>query len=327
MPTVEDKVLQRAVTRVLTPVYEEVFLSCSYGYRPGKSAHEALNELFREVSFKGKRYIIDADIQDYFGSINHECLRGFLDLRIKDGVIRKQIDKWLKAGVMEGNRLSYPEAGTPQGGIISPLLSNIYLHYVLDEWFTNQIRPLLKGQSSLLRYADDFVMCFTDKTDAYRVLEVLRKRLEKYGLTLHPDKTRLIELDEGNDKGNKTFDFLGFTHYMSFSRKGHRILKRKTSRKKLKMALTKMNLWLKVNRHKSVKVLIYKVNLKLKGYYGYYGITFNSRSIRVYYHQVKRMLFKWLNRRGGRRWYWQEYSKIVDTYFPLLRPRIYHSFR
>ena len=228
---------------------------------------------------------------------------------------------------MEGSQVSYPHGGTPQGGTISPLLSNVYLHYVLDDWFTNQIGPLLKGQSCLIRYADDFVMCFTDKTDAHRVLAVLKKRLEKYGLTLHPDKTRLIELEEGKGKENKTFDFLGFTHYMSKSLKGRTILKRKTSRKKLRMALAKMNLWLRANRQKGAKELIYKVNLKLKGYYGYYGITFNSRSIKVYYEQVKRMLFMWLNRRGGRKWNWQDYSKIVDIYYPLLRPSIYHSFR
>jgi len=327
LPTVEDKVLQRAVTRVLTPVYEEVFLDCSYGYRGGKSAHDALNELFHRVSFEGGRYIIDADIQDYFGSIDHQCLREFLDLRIKDGVIRKQIDKWLKAGILEGNQVSYPKEGTPQGGIISPLLSNIYLHYVLDDWFTNQIRPLLKGQSSMIRYADDFVMCFTNKTDAYRVLKVLGKRLSKYGLTLHPEKTRLIELDRKDDRRNRTFDFLGFTHYMSYSRKGHRILKRKTSKKKLRMAMTKMSHWLRINRHIGVKDLIYKVNLKLRGYYGYYGITFNSRSIKTYFQQVKRLLFKWLNRRGGRKWNWLEYRKIVDEYCLLLRPRIYHSYR
>lgn len=330
LPTVEDKVLQTAVTRVLTPVYEEVFLNCSYGYRQGKSAHKALEDLFHAVSFKDMRYIIDADIQDYFGSIDHQCLREFLDLRIKDGVIRKQIDKWLKAGVMEGSQVSYPDAGTPQGGTISPLLSNIYLHYVLDEWFTDQIRPRLKGKSCLIRYADDFVMCFTDKSDAYRVLEVLKKRMEKYGLTLQPDKTRLIELEEGKGRENKTFDFLGFTHYMSKSLKGRPILKRKTSSKKLKMALTKMNLWLKANRNMDAKALIYKMNLKLKGYYGYYGITFNSRSrLRTrstYYQSVIRMLFKHLNRRGGRRWNWQVYSKLVNEYYPILRPRIYHSY-
>ena len=242
-------------------------------------------------------------------------------------MIRKQIDKWLKAGVLEGSQVSYPRRGTPQGGTISPLLSNIYLHYVLDDWFTNQIKPLIKGKSCLIRYADDFVICFTDKREAYRVLEVLGKRLEKYGLTLHADKTKLIELEGGQNKENKTFDFLGFTHYMSSSLKGRRILKRKTSKKKFRMALKKMNNWLRTNRHIDIKELIYKVNLKLKGYYGYYGITFNSRRIQGYFELVKRMLFKWLNRRGGRKWNWEQYSRLVDTYYPLLRPRIVHSFR
>ncbi|WP_245843493.1 reverse transcriptase domain-containing protein, partial [Niastella vici] len=173
LPTVEDKLLQTAVTRVLQPVYEGMFHPCSYGFRPGKSQHQALEELTRQVSWKGMRYIIDADMQNYFGSINHQCLREFLDFRIKDGVIRKMIDKWLKAGVLDNGQLIYPTEGTPQGGTISPLISNIYLHYVLDEWFIRQVQPLLKGDSFLIRFADDFLLGFTNKEDAMRVMEVL----------------------------------------------------------------------------------------------------------------------------------------------------------
>jgi RNA-directed DNA polymerase len=213
LPTVEDKPLQTAVTRVLQPVYEEIFYPASYGFRPGKSQHQALEELTRQISWKGMRYIIDADMQNYFGSINHQCPRELLDRRIKDGVIRKMIDKWLKAGVLDNGQLVYPTEGTPQGGSISPLISNVYLHYVLDEWFSKQIQPLLKEDSFLIRFADDFLLGFTNKEDAMRVMAVLPKRLGKFGLTLHPEKTRLIEL--GEEKGQpgqekKTFDFFRF---------------------------------------------------------------------------------------------------------------------
>ncbi len=326
LPTIEDKILQAAVTRILTPIFEEEFYDSSYGFRPGKSQHQALDKLFKEVSFQGKRYIIDADMKNYFGTINHQWLRTFLDRRIKDGVIRKMIDKWLKAGILENGQVDYPKEGTPQGGVISPLLSNIYLHYVLEVWFKEQVQPLLKGSSFIIRFADDFLMGFTHEEDAGRVMSVLPKRLAKYGLILHPEKTHLIKLDDEQEEGGKTFDFLGFTHYMSSSLKGNRVLKRKTSKKKLKVALVKMNQWIRTNRHKTVGWLIDKLNVRLRGHYNYYGITFNSRQIRVYYHKVKRMLHKWLNRRGGKTaWNWARYAKLVDEYQPLLKPKIYHS--
>lgn len=327
LPTIEDKILQMAVTKVLTPLYEQEFYESSYGFRPGKSQHQALQRLFEEVSFQGKRYVIDADMQNYFGTINHRCLRAFLDRRIKDGVIRKMIDKWLKAGIMEGGQVEYPTEGTPQGGTISPLLSNIYLHYVLEEWFTDQIQPLLKGGSVIIRFADDFLMGFTKKEDALRVMKVLPKRLANYGLTLHPEKTKLIELDGSGRKGDNTFDFLGFTHYMGKSRKGKRILKRKTSRKKLKLTLLKMNEWLKANRHNPVVEIIAALNIKLRGYYNYYGITFNSRQLHVYQYKVIRILHKWLNRRGGKRiWTWERVNLLIKKWFPLLSPKIYHGY-
>ena len=238
LPTVEDKLLQTAVAKVLTPIYEQEFYDCSYGFRTGKSAHQALNELFQEVSFRGIRHIIDADMADYFGSINHQQLREFLDRRITDGVIRRMIDKWLKAGILEQGRITYPDKGTPQGGSISPLLSNIYLHYVLDKWFIEDIQPLLKGRSVLIRFADDFLLDFTHKEDAQRVMKVLSKRLARFNLNLHPEKTQLICLNPryGGKKAD-SFDFLGFTHYMGRSRKGRLVLKCKTSSKKLTASL------------------------------------------------------------------------------------------
>lgn len=326
LPTIEDKLLQKAVTQVLTPIYEQEFCSTSYGFRPGKSQHQALEVLFKEVSFKGKSYVIDADITNYFGSIDHGKLREFLDLRIKDGVIRKMIDKWLKAGVLEDGQVIYPDEGTPQGGVISPLLSNIYLHYVLDEWFVKEIQPRLSAESRLIRFADDFLLLFSNKASAQRVMEVLPKRLGKYGLSLHPEKTKLVEVNNGKSKDRQTFDFLGFTHYMGKSRKGKRILKRKTSKKKLRLSLTRVNVWIRNSRHKPIRELIKALNRKLQGHYSYYGITFNGRSLMLYYHKVRRLLFKWINRKGGKKPInWEKYQRILNHY-KLLQPRIVHSF-
>lgn len=327
LPTVEDKILQTAVSRILTPVYEQLFDDGSYGFRPGKSAHQGLEELYRQVSFQGKRYVIDADMANYFGSIDHRWLRVFLDRRIKDRVTRRMIDKWLKAGVLDEGQLSYPERGTPQGGSISPLLANIYLHYVLDEWFIQQIQPQLKGSSSLIRFADDFLLLFSNKEDAGRVMKVLPKRLGKYGLTLHPEKTKLVDLTTGRSEKPGTFDFLGFTHYMGKSRKGACILKRHTRSKKLKASLVAINDWLKRNRHRPVKELIEGLNQKLRGHYAYYGITFNIRKLYLFYEQVKRLLVKWLNRRGGKAsTTWVRFGEMNNEWMSLERPRIVHSY-
>jgi group II intron reverse transcriptase/maturase len=313
---------------VLTPIYEEDFKDFSYGYRPKRSPHQAIERLFKEVSFGGMHYIIDADIKNYFGSLDHGELRKFLSRRVKDGVIRKVIDKWLKAGVLEGEQLTYPTEGTPQGGVISPLLSNIYLHYVLDEWFEQEIQPRLSGRSFMVRFADDFVMGFENSTDAERVMAVLPKRFGKYKLRLHPDKTKIVNLKSKRGESDRSFDFLGFTHYLSKSRKGKLILKRKTSRKKLTQALSKTQDWIKSNRHKKLKELIYLLNVKLRGHYSYYGVTFNSRSINSYFEQVKRILHKWINRRGGKRvWNWKRYSKLITEWLPLFKPKIYHSYQ
>lgn len=327
IPTIEDKLLQTAVSKVLTPVYEQMFYPHSYGFRQEKSQHQALEELFKEVSFKGKRYIIDADIKNYFGTINLVQLREFLDLRIKDGVIRKMLDKWLKAGIREGHQVKYPTEGTPQGSSVSPLLSNIFLHYVLDEWFINEIQPRLAGESFIIRFADDFLLGFTGEEDAIRVKEVLFKRFAKHGLVLHPEKTRMIKLAT-HEETNDTFDFLGFTHYMGRSLKGKTILKRQTSKKKLKASLKKMNAWIKVHCHVfTFEGLIVELNRKLRGYYEYYGITFNSRQLSSYFEQVKRLLFKWINRRGNQKLLpWDKFVIRIRVWSPLLKPSIRHSY-
>jgi len=327
IPTIEDKVLQESVRRVLTPIYEEDFKSFSYGFRRGHSTHQAIEYMFREVSFKGLHYIIDADIKNYFGSINHGLLREFLDRRVKDGVIRKMLDKWLKAGILEDKQLSYPKEGTPQGGLVSPLLSNIYLHYVLDAWFTEEIQPQLSGKSFIVRYADDFVLGFENPKDVDRVLKVLQKRFEKYKLELHAEKTRVINLKSKRGEGSRSFDFLGFTHYLGKSRNGKLVLKRKTSSKKFTVALNRVYDWIKENRHRKLKELIPELNAKIRGHYNYYGMTFNDKGLYKYYLEVKRFLHKWLNRRGGKSvWNWARFTKLTEEWMPLLKPKIYHSY-
>lgn len=327
IPTIEDKVLQTSVRRVLEPVYEEEFKPFSYGFRPGRSPHQAIDYMFKEVSFGKMHYIIDADITNYFGSINHRVLREFLALRIKDGVIRRMIDKWLKAGIMESGKISYPGEGTPQGSAISPLLSNIYLHYVLDAWFSEQIQPLLKGKSFIIRWADDFVLGFSDRSDAERVMAVLSKRFAKYGLTLHPEKTRLIDLNNKRGGQGRSFDFLGFTHFLSKSRKGNKVLKRKTSSKRLTRSIMNVSDYIKRKRHMKLRDLIAALNVKLRGHYNYYGVTFNSKSLYGFFMTVRYRLYKWLNRRGGKtKLSWAKFSAYVDIYIPLVKPFIKHSF-
>jgi RNA-directed DNA polymerase len=327
IPTIEDKVLQESVRKVIEPIYEKEFKAFSYGFRPGRSQHQAIDYMFRKVSFEKMHYIIDADIKDCFGSINHGILREFLDKRVKDGVIRKMIDKWLKAGVMEAGNISYPQAGTPQGSIISPILSNIYLHYVLDEWFSEQIQPLLKGRSFIVRWADDFIIGFSDKSDAERVMKVLPKRFARYKLTLHPEKTRMVDLNSQRGKSGRSFDFLGFTHFLSKSRKGIKVLKRKTSSKRLTRTTTALHSFIKRNRHMKLNELIAAINVKLRGHYLYYGITHNFRSIYRFYRIVRRYLFKWLRRRGGKaKWVWDYFILVIDQGCPLLKPFISNSY-
>src|ERR1700730_18511679 len=238
-PTFEDKVLQRAVVMALEPIYEQDFLPCSYGFRPGRSAHQALADLWQQTKQVAGGWILEVDIRKFFDTLDHAHVRELLRQRVRDGVLLRLIDKWLKAGVLEEGCLTHPEAGTPQGGVISPLLANVFLHYVLDVWFEQEVKPRLKGHAYLIRYADDFVIGFANERDARRVLEVLPKRMAKYGLTLHPDKTRLVPFQRpsaqpprGSSGGPGpqpgTFDLLGFCHYWGRSWRGNWVVKRKT---------------------------------------------------------------------------------------------------
>lgn len=334
MPTIEDKMLQRAVAMLLEPIYEQDFKYFSYGFRPGRSAHEALACIWSQCMNQKIEWILDVDIRKYFDTLKHECLRAILDQRVRDGVLRRLIGKWLKAGVWEEGRLSYPEDGTPQGGVISPLLSNIYLHEVLDCWYAEQVKPRMKGRTFLVRFADDFILGFEKKEDAEKVYRVLFKRFEKYGLSLHPEKTRLVPFGrpqetkgEGDGKGSKpeTFDFLGFTHYWGKSQKGRWVIRRRTSRKRFERSLKRISQWCREHLHDPLREQVEKLGLKLKGHFGYYGITGNSDALGRYRWEVIKSWRKCLARRGDPHGMsWERMHRLLD-FFYLPEARVVHS--
>jgi RNA-directed DNA polymerase len=334
VPTFEDKVLQRAVVMVLEAVYEQDFLDCSYGFRPERSAHQAIGNLWQGLTAMGGGWVLEADIEGFYDNLAPRHLRDFLDQRVRDGVLRRAIDKWLSAGVMEEGNLSYPATGTPQGGVISPLLSNIYLHKVLDEWFEATVRPRLEGEAFLIRFADDFVLVFQRETDARRVLDVLPKRFDRYGLRLHPDKTRLLHFERprkgesGKGQAHETprsFDFLGFTHYWERSWRGTWTVKRKTASDRSFRFARKVNLWCQKNRHAPLAWQHAQLLSKLRGHSGYYGITGNSKSLGSMLHWVKRSWRKWLSRRSRTsRLTWERFNLLLERY-PLPNPRICHQ--
>jgi len=330
IPILEDKIVQRAVVLLLTPIYEQDFYEFSYGFRPGKGAHEALHALReRSMELRGV-WLVDADIRGFFDSVNHGLLQQILRQRVNDGGIVRLVGKWLNAGTQEGGSLSHPETGTPQGGVISPLLSNIFLHTVLDEWFVEQVQPRLRGRSFLIRYADDFVIGCEFEDDARRVLGVLAKRLAKYGLSLHPDKTRLVQFrrpSRGNTpaEGNGTFEFLGFTHYWTRSRRGFWVIKRRTARKKLRRSMLAISQWCRRNRHEPMAEQCKKLGQKLRGHYGYYGIVGNYPALRAVYQHTRQVWRKWLSRRSWRSYVTWERFLELEKIFVLPAPRIVHA--
>jgi len=333
VPTFEDKVLQRAVTMVLEAIYEQDFLDCSYGFRPHRSAHQALQRLWEVTTEMGGGVVIEVDIQGFFDSLDHQHLRSFLDLRVRDGVLRRAIDKWLKAGVLEDGQLSRPDEGTPQGGVISPLLANVYLHEVIDKWFEREVRPRLSGRAHLIRYADDFVVVLSSEADARRVMDVLPKRFGKYGLTLHPEKTRLVKFRRPPSSPDAsvppsrpgTFDFLGFTHHWGKSYRGYLVVKRQTASGRLARALRHITIWCCRFRHLSIREQQQTLNRKLRGHYGYYGITGNFRSLKRFKEEVQVIWRKWLSRRSQRaQMNWERYHGLLTNY-PLLSPVVVQS--
>lgn len=332
IPTFEDKVLQRAVSMVLEAVYEQDFLACSYGFRPGRSPHEALEAVWHGTMRMGGGWVLEVDIQSFFDELDHRELGAILDLRIRDGVIRRTINKWLRAGVWESGALSHPERGTPQGGVISPMLSNIYLHEVVDVWFEREVKPRLRGEALLIRFADDLVMVFERHDDAVRVQEVLPKRLGRFGLRLHPDKTRLVPFgrprpatsSRGGGQHPGKFDFLGFTHYWGKSRRGRWVVQRKTAKSRLRRAVVELGAWCRRHRHAKVRWQWRELTLKLRGHYAYYGITGNYRALSKVRFHLRKLWRKWLARRSQRGMTWERFNRLEKTY-PLPRPKIYHS--
>lgn len=330
IPTFEDKVLQRAVAMVIGEVYEQEFHDFSYGFRPGRSAHQALQAI-RNASWRMKGgWLVEVDIRKFFDTVEHAHLRAILGRRIGDGVLLRLIGKWLNAGVREGGVLSHPDEGTPQGGVISPLLANIYLHEVLDEWFVRDIQPALERSATMVRYADDFVVLFESKRDAERFLKVLPKRFGKYGLTLHPDKTRMVSFqrpdrvgDDDDDPG--TFDLLGFTHYWAVSRKGHWVVMQRTAKDRFSRALRRLRGWCRWHRHDPLKVQHLALKKKLEGHYAYYGITSNFDRISSFYHMASRVWRTALARRSQQRMPWRKMQKVLKR-FPLPAPRIVHRY-
>lgn len=336
IPTFEDKVLQRAVTMVLEAVYEQDFKDCSYGFRPGRSAHQALDALWKRTMAMGGGWILEVDIRKFFDTLDHAHLRDLLGQRIRDGVLLRLIGKWLNAGVLEDGNLTFPDKGSPQGGVISPLLANVYLHYVLDVWFESEVQPRLRGRAFLIRYADDFVMGFSHEEDARRVLEVLPKRFGKYGLTLHPDKTRLLAFRPpaesspereapGGGSASESFELLGFTHFWGRSRAGRWVVKRRTSKERLRRAIHRTAEWCRLHRHEPIAVQHQTLSRKLQGHCAYYGITGNSEGLRRLRDAMTRAWRKWLSRRKrGRSMTWDALNCLLER-FPLPAARVVHS--
>ena len=328
LPTLEDKIVQGAVKVMLEAIYEQDFYDCSYGFRPKKNCHQAINAIREQSLGMRVKWIIDADISKCFDSFNHNHLQDMLSIRVKDGSIKRLIGKWLNAGVMDGNDIIYPKSGTPQGGVISPLLANIYLHYVLDDWFEKEVKPRCRGKVFLVRYADDFIIGCAEEEDAKRIMEVLPKRFERFDLTIHPEKTQLLEFrkpDENDTKGKGNFCFLGFRFYWSRSREGYWIINKMTDRKRLSRAKRAIHLWCKENRHEPIKEQYKVLKVKLLGHYQYYGVRGNIRSLNVVYGWTMKCWRKWLNCRGAKaNLTWERFETMTRS-LQLPRPRIVHT--
>ena len=330
IPTFEDKLLQRAVSMVLETVYEPIFSDSSYGFRPGRSARQAVQDLWKILMQMQGGWVIEADIECFFDTLDHRKLRTLLDQRVRDGVLRRMIDKWLKAGVLEQEQLHYPHSGTPQGGVISPLLANIYLHYVLDEWFEKDIAPRLGSRAHLIRYADDFVLVFREAQDAYTVFDRLAGRFAEYGLKLHPDKTRLLFFrpppwgPTGKQRLEpRSFDFLGFTHHWGRSRNGRWVVQQRTARTRLTRTLHRISEWCRHNRHLALDDQHLHLTRQLQGHDAYFGIRGNYAALEKLRYGVARIWRHWLNRRSQRgRMPWARFQLLLARY-PMPRPQLH----
>ncbi len=327
LPAIADKLLQIGVSKLLEAIYEQDFLGCSYGYRPGVGGLDAIRDLDAALRSGSYHYLVEADIRGFFDNLDHAKLIELLELRIDDKAFMRLIRKWLKAGILEPDgAVNYPEKGSPQGGIVSPILANIYLHYALDVWFEETVKAHCRGAAYLCRYADDFVCAFQLEADAERFYRVLGERLGNFGLEVAAEKTNLLRFSPINWKASKAFEFLGFEFRWGLSRWRKPVIKRRTARKKYRAALANLQEWCREHSRLPKKVLFAKLNAKLRGYYNYYGIRGNYDSLQGFFYQAKRILFKALNRRSQRRSYnWKGFAELLRV-FKLERPRICHNF-
>jgi group II intron reverse transcriptase/maturase len=326
IPAIADKLLQIAVAKILEAIYEQDFLSCSYGYRPRTSAHKAIKDLTGELKSGKYHVVVEADIKGFFNAISHDLLMDMLAMRIDDKPFLNLIRKWLKAGVLETDgQVLHPLMGTPQGGSVSPILTNIYLHNVLDVWFDEIVRTHCTGHAYLCRYADDFVCAFQHDKDAQRFYKALIQRLARFGLEVAEDKTQVIEFSHCKARVKTKFDFLGFEFRWIVGRSRKPLLMRRTSRNKLRASLANFKTWFQKHSGLPKKILFTKLNRKLLGYYNYYGVTGNSQSLNSFVYQVIGLLFKWLNRRSQRKSYkWEGFMELVKC-FGIVKPRILHA--
>jgi RNA-directed DNA polymerase len=324
IPAFEDKVLQRAVSMVLEAVYEQDFLDCSYGFRPGRSAHQALEALWHGLMDMGGGWILDVDIKSFFDTIPFLPLRAILDQRVRDGVLRRTIDKWLAAGVMEDGAVSYADAGTPQGGVVSPLLANVYLHEVVDRWFETEVKPWPRGRTFMIRFADDLVVVTASEADANEAKAMLAARLGQYGLSLHPTKTRIVAFHPRSSAPRSarpgTFDFLGFTHYWDRSHKGRWAVRRKTAASRFRRTLRRLSDWCRRNRHRPVAWQHDRIVKALRGHYNYFGIIGNRAALERLRNEVRSIWRKWLDRRSQKgRMPWPRFVEFLKRH-PLPMP-------
>ena len=333
IPAVEDKIVQMALKKILEAIFEQDFMDTSYGFRPNRSCHDALKKIDKTIMTGPVNFVVDMDISKFFDTVDHKRLMECLKQRIMDSTMLQLISRFLKSGIMEEGVYCETDQGTPQGGVLSPLLANVYLHYALDLWFETEVIPQLTGYAQLIRYADDFVVCFEKEEEARIFGVVLRQRMGEFGLTISEEKSKIIEFGHcaclrARKYGTKceTFDFLGFTHFCDKTRRGKFKLGRKTSNKKFIQKMKDMNIWLKSVRNLVELKEWWKVlELKLLGHYLYYGMSGNIRWLQNYYYQTVRLAFKWINRRSQKKSYnWDQFHRFI-LFNPLPKPKIYHS--
>ena len=327
IPATDDKVLQFAVARILGAIFEEDFLDVSYGYRPVIGPQDAVRDLTRKLQFGRYSHIVEADIKGFFGHIDHNWMIRMLEERVNDRPFLRLIQKWLKAGILDtGGEVIHPATGTPQGGIVSPVLANVYLHYALDLWFEKRIKRQCNGEALIIRYADDFVGAFQYKQDAEAFYQQLNERLRKFGLEVSPEKTRILLFSRNKLKESETFDFLGFEFRRDISRNFKPIIKRRTSREKLRASIAGFTEWIKTNRNKKISKTMMTLRTKYRGYWNYYGVIGNYDSLMTFYYHSVRILFKWLNRRSQRLSYnWAGFKDLLKQ-FKIPAPRITEKY-